>query len=56
MSRMNHEPSEPTPLLSPDGAAAKRPWHPPALQEIDVVETQFGSGAYAPADTTTYTS
>jgi hypothetical protein len=42
---------------APTGAAAgKRPWRTPGLEQVDFVETEFGSGSYAPSDTTTYTS
>jgi hypothetical protein len=50
---MNRETLAPEPTPSP---AEKRPWHAPALEEVDFVDTEFGSGAYAPSDTTTYTS
>jgi hypothetical protein len=42
---------------SPDASVAKRPWHPPTLDEIDVVETETGPGpAYAATDFSTYAS
>ena len=53
---MPSEHAEREPSLSPAGAAAKRPWHPPEMQEVDVVETEFGGGIYDPADVTTYSS
>ena len=53
---MSEERNPRDPSLSPEGIVAKRPWHPPEMQEVDVVETELGSGNYQPADFGTYLS
>lgn len=37
-------------------STTKRPWHPPQIQAVDVLETETGSGAYTFSDFTTYGS
>lgn len=43
---MSAEPTEPTSALSPDLTGAKRPWHAPEVQQVDVVETELGNTTY----------
>ena len=56
MRDKREERSEEESALGADGSVAKRQWHPPALQEVDVVDTEFGSGSYDQSDSTTYQS
>ncbi len=51
---MSEERSDPKSIVAPDGAVAKRPWHPPELQEVDVLDTEAGTPTYDPADGGTY--
>ena len=53
---MSEERSDQKSVLAPDGAVVKRPWHPPDLQEVDVVDTEAGSGLYMIEDASTYMS
>ena len=53
---MSEERSDPKSILAADGAVAKLPWHPPELQEVDLIDTESGGGNYQPADSSTYTS
>jgi hypothetical protein len=34
--------------LAEDGAAAKRPWHSPEIQELDVFDTESNFTVYVP--------
>jgi hypothetical protein len=44
-------------VLTSDGAVAKRPWHLPELQEVDVISDTEGPGTPAETyDGTTYAS
>ena len=42
--------------LRTGGPAQKRPWHRPDLREVDVIETQAGTGTYTAGDFSTYGS
>jgi hypothetical protein len=52
---MSQERTDQASLLSEDGAVAKRTWHSPEIQEVDVFETEASMTVYAP-DAGTYGS
>jgi hypothetical protein len=52
---MSNEPKDLSQTLSQQATGAKRPWHPPELHEVDLVETQAaGITNVYPADAPTY--
>jgi hypothetical protein len=51
---MSEERSDRESVLASDGAVGKRRWHPPELEEVDVMDTEAGTPTYDPADGGTY--
>jgi hypothetical protein len=48
MRDKREERSDQKSVLAEDGAAAKRPWHSPELQELDVFDTENNFTIYTP--------